>query len=295
MIEITFNEKSEYKAVVCLGFFDCVHVGHIALIKEAKKQNKKVFVFTFTNDISAYLKNKVGYIYSYKERLKRFEEEGVDGVIGAKFDENFMSESPKEFLDALTNTLTVEGIVCGEDYTFGKMAKGKLKELRDYFSISNTPVIALPLIEDNGKKASTTLAKEYLSSGDVKNLNHLLVKPYRITGIVTKGEQNGTKLGFPTANITVPIGQTRIKEGVYGGYCYLNGKKYKAIINAGARPTYNSYEYKIESYLKGDFGQLYGQEITVEFAFKIRDIMKFSDVTLLKEQLQKDLTKIDNL
>lgn len=295
MIEITFNKKSEYEGVVCLGFFDCVHIGHLELIKEAKKQGKKVFVFTFTNDISSYITNKRGYIYSYKERLSRFFEEGVDGVIGATFDQNFMNMTPTEFLLALENTLNIQGIVCGEDYTFGKCALGKTEDIKHFFNNKKVSVNVLKLVEYDEKKASTSLAKEYLEKGDIENLNALLKTPYRISGEIVKGLQNGTKLGFPTANISVLIGQTRIKEGVYGGYAYLDGKKYKAIINAGARPTYNSYEYKIESYIDGNFPPLYGKEITVEFSFKIRDIMKFDNVEKLKEQLKKDLTEIEKL
>lgn len=295
MIELTYNEKSKFSGTLCLGFFDCVHLGHIKLIEKAKEKGDNVFVFTFSNDLTPFLHGKNGYIYSYVERLIRLDEEGVLGVVDAEFGEKFMNLSREDFLDGLFNTLKINKVVCGSDYTFGKGAEGDTEFLIRYFNLKNIQVDIIPLVKMDGIKASTTYAKELLLSGEIEKLNKLLVKPYRVSGIVKRGNKIGQTIGFPTANIEVPSGQTRIKEGVYAGYAHVLGKRYKAIINAGGRPTVNSQDYKIESFLEGDFGELYGEQILVEFIFKIRDIQKFNDLNGLKEQLKKDIKQMEKL
>ena len=295
MKELKYNKNSEEKGTLCLGFFDCVHIGHMQLINEAKKHDDDIFVFTFINDIDEILSKKNGYIYSYDERKTRLVEENVKGVLFAEFSDTFRNLSKKEFLDGLSNSLNITKIVCGEDYSFGKKAEGKIDYLKEYFNAKNIEVIVVPLIDEDGEKASTTHAKELLKQGEIERLNKLLGKPYRISGIIERGNNIGSKIGFPTANITVKDGQTRIKEGVYGGYGYLNGVKHPAIINAGARPTFDSYTYKIETYLDGKFPHLYGENIVVEFIFKIRDIVKFNSGEDLANQLKTDMNQVERL
>ncbi|MEG1519858.1 MAG: riboflavin kinase, partial [Clostridia bacterium] len=221
--------------------------------------------------------------------------EGVYGVVDAQFDDKFMNLSKETFLDGLVNTMNITRIICGKDYTFGQKASGDTQFLKEYFKKRKIAVEVVELVQIDGVKASTTYAKELLKNGEIEKLNKLLVKPYRVSGIVKKGNQIGATIGFPTANIEVPTGQTRIKQGVYAGYATVLGKRYKAIINAGARPTLNSEEYKIESFIDGEFGELYGAHIVVEFIFKIRDIQKFESLEKLKEQLRKDIKEMEKL
>ena len=295
MKELKFNKKSKEKGTLCLGFFDCVHVGHMQLINQGKNFKDDIFVFTFINDIDEILSKKNGYIYSYEERKTRLGEEQVQGVVYAEFSEEFRNLSKHEFLDGLNNSLEITRVICGEDYSFGKLASGKIDFLIEYFESKNIEVIVVPLINEDGEKASTSHAKELLKLGEIDRLNRLLGKPYRISGVIERGNNIGSKIGFPTANITVKEGQTRIKEGVYCGYGYLHGVRYKAIINAGARPTFDSYSYKIETYLDGKFSDLYGETIIVEFMFKIRDIVKFNSRDELASQLACDMLEIERL
>ncbi len=294
MIEIEFGQKTEYNLSVALGFFDCLHIGHRALINEAKKFGEPT-VFTFTNDISNFLSSKDGYIYTYSERKDKLEDMGVSTVIAATFSEKFKNMSPKSFLDMLFDTANISAVVCGEDYTFGNGGKGNVEFLKKYCDEKNVILSVLPKVFVSGEVASTTLAKKYLKNGEIESLNTLLGANYSITGIVEKGKRNGTKIGFPTANITLPDGQTRLKEGVYGGYVVLDGIKRKAIINAGARPTLDSYQYKIECHIDENLSDLYGKRVEVEFIFKIRDIKKFRDLSELKNQLIVDCKNFERL
>lgn len=294
MIRITYGQKTEYQLSVALGFFDCLHVGHMALIDEAKKHGNAA-VFTFTNDISPYLSSKDGYVYTFEERCKRLEKEGVFAVISARFDEGFMKTLPQDFLDAMLKTADVSTVVCGEDYTFGVGGSGNVAFLREYCEKKGIKLVVVPKICVDGEVASTTLAKKYLKNGNLEGLNRLLCANYSVDGVVEKGEQNGSKIGFPTANIELPKGQTRLKEGVYGGYMLFDGVRHKAIINAGARPTLSSYKYKIECHMEGEFSALYGKPVEVEFAFKIRDVKKFKSLAELKAQLEKDSKNFERL
>lgn len=294
MIRITYGQKTEYKLSVALGFFDCLHVGHMALINKAKKYGNAA-VFTFTNDISSYLSGKDGYVYTFEERCKRLERQDVFAVISARFDEDFMKTSPQDFLDAIFKTADVSTVVCGEDYTFGAGGKGDVAFLREYCEKEGLRLVVVPKVCVDGEVVSTTLAKKYLKNGELERLNRLLSANYSVDGVVEKGEQNGSKIGFPTANIELSEGQTRLKEGVYGGYVLFDGARHKAIINAGARPTLSSYKYKIECHMDGEFSPLYGKPVEVEFAFKIRDVRKFKSLDELKVQLNKDSKNFERL
>lgn len=294
MIEILYGEKTEYRLSVALGFFDCLHIGHRALINEAKRLGNAA-VFTFTNDISPFLSSKDGYIYTYEERKEKLEKLGVFAVMTADFNREFIEMPPRVFLDKLFGTANIDSVVCGEDYTFGKNGSGDVELLKKYCDEKGILLSVVPKVFVGGEVASTTTAKKYLKSGEIEKLNVLLGDNYSIVGTVEKGERNGSKIGFPTANIELEEGQTRLKEGVYGGYVTLDGMRYKAIINAGSRPTLSSYKYKIECHLDGNVSELYGVTVKVEFVFKIRDIIKFDGLSELKKQLDKDKVFFERL
>ncbi|MBR1968513.1 MAG: riboflavin kinase, partial [Clostridia bacterium] len=112
---------------------------------------------------------------------------------------------------------------------------------------------------------------------------------YSVTGKVFKDREVGSTIGFPTANIKLESDKFCIKDGVYAGITEIDGKVYKAIINYGARPTFNLKDKLIEAHIDGFDGNLYGREITLEFTSRIRDVKKFNGEEDLKAQLEKDL------
>ena len=140
----------------------------------------------------------------------------------------------------------------------------------------------------NGKRVSSTLIKGYLAEGNIKIANELLGKPYFVKGEVFKDREVGKTLGFPTVNIKISTETITLKDGVYAGKAIIDNKLYRAIINYGARPTFNLTEKLLEAHFIGFNGNLYGKEIEISFTDFIRPIIKFNDKEELIAQLKKD-------
>lgn len=241
MKKMKLNEKSNNKGVLCLGFFDCVHIGHISLIEKAKSKNQDVFVFTFDNDISCTLSHKNGFIYNLDERLSRLKKEGVKGVLTASFDENFMKKSKEQFLIELTNTLDITEIVCGEDYRFGFKGEGDVKFLKEFFADKQIKINSVDLINFNDKKASTTYAKEFLQKGDLPLLNEILGDDYRMT-FYKKGE-NFFENKFLEHKIYLP-------KGEYLAYYFENDRKINVEIKSHEYGAFSFQEHCLTSQIE---------------------------------------------
>lgn len=293
-----FNEKYQEREpkVIALGFFDSVHIGHIALIEKAKEVAKqKAFesaVFTFKNDLSKVVKDSNGLIFTYYERLKKLENLHIQSVIFANFTKEFSNLSPEEFIKILSEEFSIKAIVCGVDYKFGKGGLGNVDLLKCICKKYGVEVFVQEEIKSGKERVSTSKIKNLLCSGTIKEANSLLGSPYFIIGKVVKDRQVGKVLGFPTANVKIDGEKAPLKIGVYKTSVILDGKKYSCITNYGARPTFSLDEVLTETYIDGFSGDLYGKEITVYFEEYLRDCVKFDSVDELIKQLEKDLEKI---
>ncbi len=293
-----FNEKYQEKEpkVIALGFFDSVHIGHIALIEKAKEVAKRKgyesAVFTFKNDLSKVVKRSNGLIFTYYERLKKFENLHIQSLIFANFTKEFSNLAPEDFIKILTKEFSVKAIVCGVDYKFGKDGLGNVDLLKSICKNYGVEVFVQEEIKKDEERVSTSKIKRSLGKGEIKEANSLLGSPYFIIGKVVKDRQVGRGMGFPTANVKIDGEKSPLKIGVYKTSVVLDGKKYSCITNYGARPTFSLDEVLTETYIDGFSGDLYGQEITVYFEEYLRDCVKFDSVDELIKQLEKDLEKI---
>ncbi len=283
--------------VIALGYFDSVHVGHQHVIKTAKEyaksQGAKLVVFTFKGNLKAMLcLEDEKCVYIPKEREKFIKELGADEIYYAPVDFSFLSLGPRAFLNKLNKKYPIICYVSGKDYRYGKFGKGTTDDLKEYAKKLNQEYIVVEDFNFDDKKVSTTAIKKLLSVGDIESVNVLLGRRYSVTGKVYGDRQVGTKLGFPTVNLKLEKDKFRIKEGVYIGAVKFEGKEYKALINYGARPTFDLLDKVMEAHLIDFDGDLYGKEITLEFIRRMRDIKKFSDADGLKRQLSEDLRMI---
>ena len=146
----------------------------------------------------------------------------------------------------------------------------------------------LPIVYEKGTKISTSQVKECLQRGDLEGANAHLSDDYFISGIVEHGREVGRKIGFPTLNLTYPKEKFPLREGVYGGNVQTEKGTYSAIINFGARPTFGVEEKKIEAYLEGFSGDLYGAQVQIYPKTFLRPIQKFDSDEALVNQLMKD-------
>ncbi len=295
IIQFSFGEKLEAvpDLVLCLGFFDGVHLGHQALIKKARKEGYKLGVLSF-NQSPAFVKgNKLvdTCITSISDKADLFEELGVDYFYLMDFEQETLRITKDEFIDKVLLQINPYQISCGADYHFGARAEGDVDYLKRFFNVRVTD------FENIGKsKISSRNIIDLISKGEMEQVKDMLGRYYRINGTVMAGFKNGQKIDFPTANMKLEYEYAFPKSGVYIGYGYVFGKKYKAIINVGIHPTINPLKKPaIEVHILDFDGNLYGKNIFVEFVKYIREERKFSSLDALKIQLGKDKQKAKKL
>lgn len=282
---------SDKKAVFALGFFDGVHKGHVRVIEKAEELAKKLnavsVVFTFGGNLKGRLFG-AKRILTESETLSSIKKIGDNEIFVAPVSDDFLSLTPEAFLNYLDEQYDVAGYACGEDYRFGKDALGNVAFLNEYALKRGKELSVVKSVEIGGQKVSSTRIKELLGEGDIVSANELLGYDYFITGEVFADRKIGGKLGFPTINLKVDAVKSELKVGVYAGYSVVCGKKYKAMINYGARPTFGLNDKLVEAHLIGFSGDLYGKTVSVCFTDYIREVRKFDGEEELKKQLFAD-------
>lgn len=289
---ISLEQNFNRPIVLCLGFFDCMHVGHVALLEEAKKMAKdcSVALFTFCNSHFETLKRPVKLIYTFNERLSLYKTLGVDVTVYANFDADFMSLSGKEFLK-LISKFKLKGVVCGKDFTCGSdvLSANDVKNLMQ----DVCPVRVVNLVEENGQKVCSSLIRNFIVENKIQLANKYLSEPFFFEGVVEHGRAVGHTLGFPTANLAVSS-EKLTPQGVFSGVVAVDEKKYHAVVNVGSIPTFNLQKTVVEAHLLGFDGDLYGKTVKISLTNFLRHIQKFPDASALKKQLSKDVEVVKN-
>lgn len=278
---------------LALGFFDGVHLGHQAVIKNAvefaQKNGTKSAVITFTNHPCCYFWGVCPkYILTCKDREKKIKELGVDYLFELNF-ESISSLTAQDYLkDVLVNHFTPLSISTGWNHNFGCKKSGDVKFLKDnskkygyeYFEIS-------PKKLDN-EVISSTIIRKFLSEGKIEKANRMLGYNFEVNGTIIKGNQIGRTIGFNTANIIYPSELIELPYGVYS----VNTNYGKGIANFGIRPTINDSHTLLEVHILNFDKDIYGEQISINFIKQIRKEKKFSSLNALKTQIQEDILRI---
>lgn len=276
--------------LIILGDFDGVHLAHMSVIQKgmeyAKNHSLKSGIFMFENNTK-----NAKLITQNKEKLKIFEKLSPDFVYVQKFDDDLRKKTPEEFIQMLIEKLGMRAVCIGYDYRFGYMAQGDVDTMYNLGNKYGFQVIVAPKLTIDGDVISSTHIRKLIEEGKVEEAARFLGKYFAIRGTVEKGLQNGTKLGFPTANISTGNNVELPKNGVYAGFSVVCGKKYKSVINVGNNPTFEGKKITVESHIIDFSEDIYGKEATVYFVAHIRDDIKFESVENLVEQISKDKEK----
>lgn len=295
MLKVIEYGKDEYSfpALLVLGCFDAIHLGHRELIKKAKLQAK---INGLDLGVMMFRDGKGGkLVYTFDERLSILETLGVKFVLAIDFNEEFMATAPLDFLATIENYINVKAYMSGKDFRFGAKAKGKASTLKSYAEDDENGVwyMSVKDVLCEGEKVSTTLIKSCLEGGDVSKADRLLGSDFNVTGEVVHGAgRGGEEVGFPTVNIVYPEDKYPVKSGVYKVYSVIDGTKYFGIANYGNCPTFGDDRVALEVYFDGFSGDLYGAVLTIYFVGYIRDIVCFNSVAELSSQLERDIAFI---
>ena len=292
-------EKDE-KYSLAIGFFDGLHLGHRAVIMDAKKKAKelgiKSAVMTFDPHPSHLFgdgKKKISYITTATEKIRILRSMGIDTLFIVKFDWPLAALKPEEFISIFIKGLGVKHVTAGFDFTFGAKGVGTMEDMaRNSDGEYGTTIVEK--VTDRNEKVSSTRIRELLTTGNVEETASLLGRQFRTIGKVVDGEKRGRLLGFPTANILPEESSVLPKNGVYAVRISVIGKTFNGVCNIGVKPTFENPLIKkaiVEVHVLDFDGDLYGQEADVDWISYIRDEKKFDSVDALIEQIGKDKIK----
>lgn len=294
-------------AVVTIGTFDGVHLGHQAIFRKMKSLAQSVggetVVVTFEPHPRQVLNidsSNLRFLTTPEEKLKKFEEFGIDNVVIINFTKEF-SRTPSEVFikDYIIDNIKPAYIVVGYDHHFGKNRMGDFDLLNDLKKKYGFKVERVAAQDIENIAISSTKIRNALAIGNVKSANRLLGYVYSVSGKVIRGNEIGRTIGFPTANLELAKEYMIFNRGgVFACLVDYDGLPYKAMANIGHRPTIGDRaegDLLIEVNLFDFDSNLYGQEIRVSFIDRIRDEYKFDSLQELKAQLEQDREKAERL
>lgn len=296
------NEFSSNKnVVVTTGTFDGVHLGHKKIIEQvvsaAKKMGGESVILTFFPHPRMVLypeSNDLMLLNTIEERIELLNKSGIDHLIIHPFSMEFSRITSLDFVrDILVNKLNTKRLVIGYDHHFGKNREGSFQHLKEYGPLYGFEVEEITAQEIQHINISSTKVRNSLLIGEIHAANQFLGYPYFISGTVVEGTQVGRELGFPTANIKIAEDYKLIPaNGVYAVKIKVQDKEYSGMLNIGNRPTLNGTDETIEVNIFNFNEEIYNKAIRVEFFEKIRNEIKFNELSELQQQLNNDKQKV---
>lgn len=286
-----------------MGNFDGVHLGHQVVVRravgEARARGLRAVAATFDPHPRAVLRPgsepKLLTVLEVREELLLGC--GVDEVRVIRFDLELSKKSPQDFVrEVLVGELGAGVVVVGENFRFGYKAAGDVGDLERHMREVGGEAYAVPTYvlgeaAGPGEAINSTGIRALLHDGEAREAARLLGRPYSLRGVVVEGDRRGRTLGFPTANVLPDAAALVPGRGVYAGHVRVGEERYGACTNVGVAPTFERRESRIEAYLLGYEGDLYGEVVDVTFEERLRPEKRFSGVDELKEQIVRDVAE----
>lgn len=291
------NSIHETKRVIALGFFDGVHVGHQALLnlafQRARELNAVPSAFTFDAHPSALiLGTPVPLLSTPADRAGLMRRCcGIRDVIVGHYDQRMMRTPWREFVtDYLVGLHQAVHLVAGHDYHFGYKGEGDPQRLQKLCGELGIGCDIVPKVEREGITVSSTAIRNLIAQGEMAQAVRLLGHPHVLTATVTHGKKLGSSLGFPTVNLHLPAGALVPAYGVYAARAvFENGESRPAVTNVGVRPTVDDAgTVTVEGFLLDFDGDLYGQQVRMEFYDYLRPEQKFDTLEALKAEVMRN-------
>lgn len=284
--------------VMTIGNFDGVHLGHKHLISNlksiAKKNSSKTVVMTFRPHPMVILNNisEKFLLTDSDERNALINLEGIDYLLEIPFTRDVSTLKPHEFLENYifkNNNISV--LLLGFNFFFGSQKSGTYEVVKEFIQNKKikTEVLKASGFTMENEVVSSSKIRHELSQGNVSLATKYLGRNFQVTGVVVKGDGVGRTIGFPTANIKIPVERCIPKNGVYVTKTQIKNKEYFSLTNIGHRPTFvDESPLKFETHILDFNDNIYGEEIIVSFYEVIRSEKKFSSVSDLIDQINMD-------
>jgi riboflavin kinase/FMN adenylyltransferase len=290
--------RSLRNPVLTIGNFDGVHRGHQTLFRKAKERAETLagesVVITFDPHPLQVLAPGSGplFITPHERKLELIAACGIDVAVVVPFSMQFARMSAGDFVKVLlVDKIGAKAIIVGEDYRFGYGREGDIAFLQKLGQEYGFRVETVSGVEMDGTVVSSTLIRQFILEGDLREANRLLGRPYEIAGIVVPGHQRGGRLlGYPTANISLS-GQAPPKPGVYAVGVEIGDGSYGGAANVGYNPTFGGTDLSVEVFVFDFDENIYEKFIRVYFVERLRDEKRFSGPEELTTQIRKDVAK----
>jgi riboflavin kinase/FMN adenylyltransferase len=286
------------RAVVTIGNFDGVHIGHQALFYEVIERSHVMdgtsIAITFEPHPLRVLKKDSSppLITMFEQKVELIERSGMDVLISIPFTLEFAAISARSFVeDLLVRRIGMKAIVVGEDYAFGKNREGNIALLNSLAPRLGFEVIVTGMIrtlQGTLERISSTAIRELVQAGEMPHACRMLGRHFQIRGTVVAGRDRGGKLlGFPTANLKLDD-ELCPRAGIYAVTVETQGRLLQGVANIGYSPTFDDFQFTVEVHILDFKKMIYGQRIRVNFIKRIRDEMKFPSLAALREQIAED-------
>jgi riboflavin kinase / FMN adenylyltransferase len=287
--------------VVTIGNFDGVHLGHLSLLAELRRQARAVggpaVAVTFDPHPLQLLQPErfLPVLTTTADRAALLQAGGADEVLILRTSPELLRLTPDEFFaEVLVGRLAARALVEGQDFCFGRNRAGSVETLTVLCRAKGLVLSVVRPLARDGVVVSSSRVRNALMAGDVRKATALLGRPYRLHGTVGAGQRRGRRLGFPTANLerfeTVVPG-----DGVYAVRAWSQGASWPAAANVGPNPTFGEDARKVEVHLIGFSGDLYGAALAVDFVDRLRDTRPFGGIDDLVRQLRADVDQAARL
>ena len=288
---------------LAIGVFDGVHRGHQAVIStsadHAAASKGTPVVVTFDPHPEKVLRPQAAphLLSATEHKIALIRALGVEHLLINTFDKQFAATEPEDFVQKLViHSRPLREICVGHEWSFGKNRRGNLDLLKNLGAKFNFNVVGIPPVKINGAVVSSTAIRQAIEKGDLAKAAEMLGREYTILGTVTRGDNLGKKIGFPTANLSAHSEQFP-PNGVYVAEARIDGELYRGVINLGIRPTVSSgkSERVLEIHLFDFNRDIYGHDVEVRFLKFHRPEKKFQDLDTLVQQIRQDVEQARQL
>ena len=283
-------------AVVTIGNFDGVHIGHQMILRrvnqEAKRLKTQSMLICFEPQPREFFDvyKAPARLTRFREKVELLAEQGISQVLCLKFNEEVRKMSSNRFTSLLVDQLKVRALFVGDDFKFGNDRRGDFSSLKEAGSKNNFPVHNMYTLDFQAERVSSTRIRDSLAVGEFQLAEKLLGYPFSISGKVIYGRQLGRTIGIPTANIQLHRYVAPI-SGVFACNVFIGAELFFGVANVGVRPTVDDANLTpiLEVHLLNFNRMIYGESVKVVFLKKLRDEKKYEDLSALKFAINQDV------
>jgi len=296
-------EKPLEHGVLTIGNFDGLHVGHRSImrtvIERARSVRGEAAVFTFDPHPRKllYPDRAPRLLTTLDQKLELLDEIGVDVVIAEPFTRALATLPAERFVrEVIFERLEPVEVYVGYDFRYGKDRTGSMRTLTELGPHLGFAVTIIPEVTVGSRDVNSTRIRELLGEGKVEEAGELLARPYRIRGVVVKGDRRGAGIGFPTINLA-PENEILPARGVYAGHVRFlddgepsRGSLHRTVTNVGRRPTFKQDDAIVaEAHLLEFDAQVYGRRVELSFEHHLRAERRFPGLEALRTQIAADV------